>query len=74
MQHSILGLAEKHYENLVGVLTNNAVDTVANSSYNLTLSLPQSSSTSSNLFNQSAAYRIEEPETFHHNSIGDIAD
>jgi hypothetical protein len=33
-------LAEKNYENLVEVLTNNVMNTVANSSYNPTLSLP----------------------------------
>jgi len=38
---SILGLAEKNYENLLEVLTNSAINTAANSSYNPTLSLPQ---------------------------------
>ena len=36
----ILNLGEKNYENLVEVLTNNVMNTVANSSYNPTLSLP----------------------------------
>jgi hypothetical protein len=40
-KYSILGLAEKNYENLVEVLTNSAINTAANSSYNPTLSLPQ---------------------------------
>jgi len=37
----ILNLTQKHYENLVEALTNNAMNTAANSSYNPTLSLPQ---------------------------------
>ena len=36
----ILNLGEKNYENLVEVLTNNVMNTAANSSYNPTLSLP----------------------------------
>jgi hypothetical protein len=36
---SLLNLAEKNYENLVEVLTNNVMNTAANSSYNPTLSL-----------------------------------
>jgi hypothetical protein len=44
----ILNLAEKNYENLVGVLTNNAITTAA-SSFSPTLSLPQLS-TFSNSF------------------------
>jgi hypothetical protein len=42
---SILDLAEKNYENLVEVLTNNVIDTAASaaSSSNDTLSLPQPS-------------------------------
>ena len=43
----ILDLAEKHYENLVKALTNNAIDDAATAassySFNPTLSLPQSS-------------------------------
>jgi hypothetical protein len=49
---SILHLAEKHYENLVETLTNNVINTAANSSYNPKLSLPQSSSTFPNLSTQ----------------------
>jgi len=40
----ILDFTQKNYENLVGVLTNNAINTVADSSSNSILSLPQSSS------------------------------
>jgi hypothetical protein len=69
----ILNLAEKQYENLVEALTNNVMNTAANSSYNPKLSLPQSSSTFPNLSNQSDIYRIEEPEHFH-DSKDDIAD
>jgi hypothetical protein len=71
---NILDLAEKNYENLVEALTNNVMNTAANSSYNPKLSLPQSSSsTFPNLYNQSDTYRIEKSESFHH-SKGDIAD
>ncbi len=69
----ILYLTEKHYENLVEILTNNAVDTVANSSYNPTSSLPRSSSTFPNISDQNNTYRKEEPESFD-NSKHDIAD
>jgi hypothetical protein len=48
----ILNLAEKQYENLVEALTNNVMNTAANSSYNPKLSLPQSSFTFPNLSNQ----------------------
>jgi hypothetical protein len=68
---SILDSAEKNYENLVEVLTNNAINMAAAS--NPTLSLPQSSSTFPSLSNRSDTYRIEEPEGSH-NSKGDIAD
>ena len=67
---SILGLAEKNYENLVEILTNNSI---ANASSNPTLSLPSSSSTFQSLSNQSITNRIEEPKSYH-NSKGDIAD
>jgi septal ring factor EnvC (AmiA/AmiB activator) len=70
----ILDLAEKHYENLVEALTNNAIKTAADASSNSTLSLPQSSSTLNlSPYNQSDSYRIEESEGFQ-NSKGDIAD
>jgi hypothetical protein len=68
----ILNLVEKNYENLVEVLTNNAIDH-AYSSSNSTLSLNSSSTTFSNPSNQSDNYRKEEPEDFH-NSKGDIAE
>jgi hypothetical protein len=55
----ILNLAERNYENLVKTLTNNVMNTAANSTYNPTLSLPQSSSMFSNLSTQSDTYRIE---------------
>ena len=42
---SILDLAEKNYQNLVEALTNNTINNAVASSSNLTLSLPQSSST-----------------------------
>jgi hypothetical protein len=71
---SILSLAEKNYENLIEVLTNDAIKTAAVSSSNPTLSLSQSSSTFSNLSTQSDTYRIEKSESFHNNSKGDIAD
>ena len=69
---SILGLAQKNYENLVEVLTNNAIDTVADSSSNSILSLPSSASFLGS-YNQNNIFRIEKTETFH-NSKGDIAD
>jgi hypothetical protein len=70
---NISDLAEKHYENLVEVLTNDVMDTAVNSSHNRALPLPQSSSTFSNIVNQSDTYRIEEPEIYD-GSKGDIAD
>jgi hypothetical protein len=58
----ILHLAEKNYEDLVEVLTNNTIDNAANaSSSDPTLSLP-SSSTFSNPFNQSDTHRIDESD------------
>jgi hypothetical protein len=66
----ILDLSEKNYENVVEALTD---DSIANASSNSKLSLPSSSSFP-NLSDQSDTYRIEETETFHHNSKGDIAD
>ena len=68
---NILHLAEKHYENLVEALTNNAIAT-ATSSSSPTLSLPQSS-TFSCLSNRSDMDRIEEAE-FYDSSKGDIAE
>ncbi len=72
---SIIDLAEKNYENLVEVFTNNTIDIVAStsSSLNPTLSSPQSSSTFPNSFDQNDIYRKEETESFG-NSKGDIAD
>jgi hypothetical protein len=67
----ILDLAEKNYENLVEVLTNNVMNTAANSSYNPTLSLPQTSSTFPNLSNQSDIYRTEESKIY---DVGDDND
>jgi hypothetical protein len=73
-KNNILDSAEKNYENLVEILTNNAMSSAAASSSNPTISLPQSSSfTFPNLSNQSDTYRIEESQSFH-NSKGDIAD
>nr|MDQ3970251.1 hypothetical protein [Thermoproteota archaeon] len=69
----ILYLTEKHYENLVQALTNNAINAVDASSSNPTLSLPQSSSAFPSLSNQNDTYRKEEPESFD-NSKGDIVD
>jgi hypothetical protein len=67
-KNSILGLVEKNYENLLEVLTNNAIDIAAASSS--TLSLPSSSSFSGP-YNQINTYKIEETETFD-NSKEDI--
>jgi hypothetical protein len=72
-KNRILNLGEKNYENLIEVLTNNVMNTAANSSYNHTLSLPQSSSAFPSLSNQNDTYTKEEPENFHTNK-GDIAD
>jgi hypothetical protein len=75
---SLLYLAEKHYENLVETLTINVINAAgasSSSSPNPSSSLPQSSSPiCQNLSNQSDIYKIEESETFHYNSIADIAD
>jgi hypothetical protein len=66
---------KKIYENLVEALTNSAIDIAANSSYNPTLSLPQSSSrTCQNLSDQSDIYKIEESEIYQNGDKGDIAD
>jgi hypothetical protein len=43
---SLLDLADNYYENIVEVLTNNAIASAAASSSNPTLSLPSSSSAS----------------------------
>jgi hypothetical protein len=70
-KNSLSDLAEKHYENLVEALTNNAVD---NTSPNPTLS---SSSTFPSSFDQSDIYRREESETYHNDNDDnklDIAD
>jgi predicted transcriptional regulator len=70
----IMDLAEKHYENLVEALTNNAIDSTTAASSNPTLSLPQSSlSTFPNLSNKNNIYKIEESEIYD-NSKSDIAD
>jgi hypothetical protein len=61
-KNSLSDLAEKHYENLVEALTNNAVD---NTSPNPTLS---SSSTFPSSFDQSDIYRREESETYHNDN------
>jgi hypothetical protein len=70
---TIMDLAEKNYENLVQALTNNAINTVAESFSNSISLLTQSSSRFPNLSNDNDIYRIEESESFH-NSKGDIAD
>jgi hypothetical protein len=67
----ILNLGETNYENLVKALANNAIATVISSSSDPKLSLPSSVLGS---YNQSDTYRIEEPESYHHNSKHDIAD
>ena len=68
--------AEK--ENLVERLTNNVINTAvvaASSSSNLSLSQPQSSSsTFLNSFDQIDSFRKEESENYPNNSKGDIAD
>jgi len=68
----LLALAEKNYENLVEELTNNVIHTAMASS-DSTFSLPQSSSTFPNSFDQINTYRKEESESFD-NSKEDIAD
>jgi ABC-type phosphate/phosphonate transport system substrate-binding protein len=70
---TISHLAEKNYENLVEALTNNAINSAVTSSSSPASSLPQSSSTFPNLFNQSDTHRKEESE-IHDNGKGDIAD
>jgi hypothetical protein len=73
-KNSLLGLAEKHYENLVEAFTKNAIDIAASasSSINSTLSLPQSSSSAfPSLSNQSDTHRIEDPNVY--NNKDDIA-
>jgi len=69
----ILNLGEKNYENLVEVLTNNAINSAVTSSPNPALSLPHSSSTFQNSFDQIDTLRKEESESFD-NTKGDIAD
>ncbi len=70
----ILNLGEKNYENLVEAFTKNAIDIAASASFsNFISSLPQSSSTFSNSFDQINTYKIEEPDT-HHNSNGNIVE
>jgi hypothetical protein len=60
----ILNLGEKNYENLVKVLTNNAIYSAFTASSNSTLSLPHSSSsTISAPSDQSDIYGIEEPDS-----------
>ena len=68
-------MTEKHYENLVEALTNNAIDNAASASSSSSSSDPKLSLPSSTLgsYNQSDIYRIEEPEPYH-NSKGDIVD
>jgi hypothetical protein len=70
----LLYLTEKHYENLVDALTNNAISSAAITFSNPTLSMPQSSSTYPGPSNKIATYRIEEPEIYDDNSKGDIVD
>lgn len=62
----LLDLAEKHYENVVEVLTDNAISSAAaTSSTDPTSSLlSQSSSTLPNLSNQEDIHSIEDPERF----------
>jgi hypothetical protein len=72
-QDSLLYLAQKHYENLLEALTNNAIDAAVVAS-DSTLSLPQPSPpTFPNPSEQSDTDRIEESQSFH-DSKGDIAD
>jgi hypothetical protein len=68
----IINLTEKHYENLVKALTNNAIDATVSS--NLILSLLSSSSTFPNLSTQSDNHIMEDSESIRNNSKGDIAD
>src|SRR5829696_8482975 len=71
----IMDLGEKHYENLVEALTNNAIDNAAHaSSSNRKITLPSLSSTF-NLgpYNQNDIYRIKESEIYDSHN-GDIAE
>jgi hypothetical protein len=68
----ILDLAEKNYQNLVEVLTNNVIVNTTTSFYS-TLLVPLSSSIFSGLLNQSDIHRIAESEIYH-NSKEDIAE
>jgi hypothetical protein len=72
---SILGLAEKNYENLVEALANNVINTVAGAASSSSNPPPSLSSSSTFLgpYNQNDTYIKEESESFH-NSKGDIAD
>ena len=71
---NLLDLAEKYYQNLVGILTNNVINKAAASPSNCILSLPQSSSsTFPNLSNQCDTSKIDESKDYH-NSKDDIAD
>jgi predicted ribosome quality control (RQC) complex YloA/Tae2 family protein len=71
---NLLDLAEKYYQNLVDILTNNVINKAAASPSNCILSLPQSSSpTFPNLSNQCDTSKIEESKDYH-NSKDDIAD
>jgi hypothetical protein len=68
-----LNLGEKNYENLIEAMANNAISSAATSCSDPALSLPQSSSTFSNSFDQTDTFRKEQSESFD-NSKGDIAD
>jgi hypothetical protein len=70
----ILDLAERNYENLVQALTNNAINTTAaTSSFNSTLPLTKSSSSTFPNLSHNDTYRIEESEIYPNNK-GDIVD
>jgi hypothetical protein len=73
-KHTLLDLAQKNYENLVEALTNNAINNATAASSNPALSLLSSSSIFRNPSNQSDAYKIEDPESFHDSQQGDIAE
>jgi hypothetical protein len=68
----ILNLTEKHYENLIEVLINNAMEAAVVASSNPTLS-SSSSSPFVDSYNQRDTYKIEDSEIYD-NSKGDIAD
>lgn len=70
-KHNILDLAEKHYENIVEAMTNNAVNSAVASS-SPTLTLQQSSSIFLGALNQSDPYN-EEPQIYRNSEV-DIAD